>query len=153
MMEIVALVVSIVSLVVSIIVAGVEYFRDYKIAKMELDYEFYSEIYKDHLIRKIPAARRVIFFDSVTHKLRDTDKLLDELKTIATDSVYFMYKDKEYYNSLKKALQDLENYIVSACNQEFVAEEQAQFWDKLQKGLDKIYATISKAYWNTSRRR
>lgn len=51
-MDVAALIISILAFLLSILVALAESKRDYKITKISIEFEFYREIYKDHLIKK-----------------------------------------------------------------------------------------------------
>jgi len=144
-MEVAALVISIIALLVSIVVACIEYFRDFKIAKIGLEFEFYREIYKEHLIYKIPEARNVMWIDEKRY-LRDSDKLIEELNRIRRDSLYFMYNNRPFYEELKTQLQKLEDYIIKAGEKELAIDEQATFLNTVQDSLDGIYRVISNAY-------
>ena len=85
-MDIAALIISVIALVTSVIVACVEYYRDFKITTINLEFEFYKEIYMEHLIKKIPRARDVIWIDE-GYMVRDTQMLLDELNEVRRDSI------------------------------------------------------------------
>ena len=144
-MEVAALIISILALVLSIVVVIVETVREFKITRIGIEFEFYKEIYKEHLIRKIPEARRVMRFDEL-HHLRDAQMLIDELNAIRRDSLYFLYNNNKFYTQLKTKLQSLEDYLIETQSKELVADEQTIFWNKVQKDLNGIYETISKAY-------
>ena len=144
-MDIAALIISVIALVTSVIVACVEYYRDFKITTINLEFEFYKEIYMEHLIKKIPRARDVIWIDE-GYMVRDTQMLLDELNEVRRDSLYFMYNNKGFYQELKESLQELEDYIVSSEGKVILTNEQGVFFQKIQIGLDKIYRIISDAY-------
>ena len=144
-MDVAALVISILALVFSGIVLIVETIREFKITRMGMEFEFYMEIYKEHLIKKIPEARRVMRFDE-SHCLKDAQPLIDELNEIRRDSLYFMYNNKNFYTQLKTKLQTLEDYLIVTEAKKVLADEQTAFWNEVQEGLKGIYETISKAY-------
>ena len=144
-MDVAALVISVLALIFSGVVLIVETIREYKITRMSMEFEFYMEIYKEHLIKKIPEARRVMRFDE-SHYLKDAQALIDELNAIRRDSLYFMYNNKNFYTQLKTKLQNLEDYLIVTEAKELLADEQTAFWNEVQKGLNGIYETISKAY-------
>ena len=141
-MELTALIISILAFVLSICVAIAEAKRDYKITKITIEFEFYREIFKDHLIKKIPQARSYLRISPNGHIL-DAQPLINELNEIRRDSLYFLYNNKSFYLKLKKKLQELENYIVTSEGKKLIGEEQTLFLNSLQTQLKGIYEVIS----------
>lgn len=144
-MDCAALIISVLALLLSLYVAIAEARRDYKITKISIEFEFYREIYKEHLIKKIPETRICMWIDK-EGRIRDTQPFIDELNEIRRDSLYFLYNNKTFYNKLKKKLQKLEDFIIESEDDVFWGEDQTSFWNNIQAQLNEIYKVISKAY-------
>lgn len=144
-MDLAAIIISLLALLLSIYVAIVEAKRDYKITKINIEFEFYREIYKDHLIKKIPEARKYMWINKDGF-LSDAQPLIDELNEIRRDSLYFQYNNKAFYDTLKGKLQKLEDYLIKSEGQPLIGEDQTHFMNNVQDQLNGIYGTISHAY-------
>lgn len=135
-----SLVFSIIAIGISVVALVIEYRRDYKINAINLEAEYFSEIYKEHLIKNIPYARREICF--VHNKLVGTTRMIALLKTILQDSYYYNYKDKRYYDDLKNKIQLFEDYLCNNTEHQFDSEEQTDVLNKIRKYIEDIYSCI-----------
>lgn len=144
-MDIVSLVLSIIAILVSIVVAFVESVREYRLSRIGLEAEYFKDIYKEHLVYKIPNARGYIKFDSA-NKLIGSDKLIDELQQLRKDSLYFQYNNPTFYGKLKQNIQELENYLVTNESRVFVGEDQTIAYTRIKDDIENIYRVISKGY-------
>ena len=140
-----ALIISLLALLLSVYVAIAESKRDYKITKISIEFEFYREIYKEHLIKNIPEARNYMRIDK-EGRLKDAQPLIDELNKIRRDSLYFLYNNKPFYMKLKNKLQTLEDYVIKSEEKLLMGEDQMFFWNSIQNQLNGIYEVISQAY-------
>lgn len=131
---------SLVAIVISIVALFVEYKRDYRINSINLEAEYFSDIYKKHLIINIPYARREICF--IGNKLSGTNRMISLLKEILQDSYYYNYKDKIYYDALKDRIQSFEDYLCENTGQTFDCEEQTDVLNKIRKYIEDIYECI-----------
>lgn len=77
-----------ISIGISIIVAIITFNSNAKKQRTELESVYFKEIYQKILIKDIPEARGYVRFDG-ENKLRETDKLIAELKNILQISRYF----------------------------------------------------------------
>lgn len=136
---------SIIAIVISIIVAILDYWRELRINRTNLDSEYIKDIYKEHLVYKIPEARKYMNFDC-SSKLIGTDKLIQELQQLRYDSLYFQYNNLDFYEELKKKLQQLEDRLVENTGKEFLGEEQTQLLTSIQEEINSIYKLISDLY-------
>lgn len=143
---------SISAIVISIFVAIVEYVREIRLSRLTLESEYYKEIYKEHLVYKIPTARKYVKFTS-SNKLSDTDKLIEELQLLRQDSLYFQYNNPEFYKELKKTVQQLEDYLVENDGKEFEGEEQTNVYNVIRNNIDDIYKIISNRYLGKKKRK
>jgi len=136
---------SIIAIIISILVMIVECIKDMRLSRLNLESEYFKDIYKDHLVYKIPVARKCIKFD-MENKLSETDNLIDELQQLRQDSLYFQYNNISFYKNLKETLQRLEDYLVKNTGKEFVGEEQTQVYNIIKKDIDEIYKLISDGF-------
>ena len=136
---------SLVAIIISVVVPGIEYFRDYKLNRVNLEADYYRKIYAEHLVKNIPYARKYIRFDS-QGILCDVDRLISALQGLMQDSLYFLYSNEDFYYELKKKTQELEDYLVQQCGESFNGNEQQNVLKKIQELLNGIYHCISKGY-------
>lgn len=144
-MDVISIFISIVALIVSIIVAINNNQRETKINQVNLESEYYREIYKEHLIKGIPNARKYIGF-TADGRLRDTKELRNELNMIRQDSLYFLYVNKNYYIGLKEITQDLEDYLINNEECIFEGEDRTELLNEIQKKIRNLYKYISDNY-------
>lgn len=144
-MDVAALIIAILALLVSVIVPIIEDRRERKINKINLESEFYKEIYKEHLIKLIPNARKYIGFTE-SGQLRDTEELREELNKLRQDSLYFLYSDKNYYNKLKRLTQELEDYLITSEENTYNLVERKDVLKEIQRRITELYTHISNNY-------
>lgn len=136
---------AVIAIVISVMVAVTEYIKDIKINRLNLESEYFKDIYKKHLIYEMPTARGYIKFDG-DNKLIGVDKMINELQLLRQDSLYFQYNNLDFYNNLKDKIQNLEDYLVSNAGKQFIGEEQTQLYNRLQNSINGIYCVISDGY-------
>lgn len=146
MMDTAALIISILALLVSVGVAIIEEKREYNISKISLEFDFYKEILGNHLIKSIPQARNSLCINKKTMTLSGESAFLDELALLRKDILYFKYSNPHFHSSLKQLIQDLEDFIIEKSSTTFDAESKKVFFQELQRRIELIYDTISKAY-------
>lgn len=145
-MEIAALIISILSIIVSFIVLFVELYYSKKINDINLEASYMTTIYAEHLIRNIPNARKYIGFPN--NKLSGIVELQKSLNLLRQDSIYYKYSDESFYIELKNACQLLEDYIVNNEDKEMDFGGQADTYVYIEKSLQNIYAIVNKKYTN-----
>lgn len=141
----IATVLSVIAIIVSIIVAIKENRLQTDLNRINLESEYFNDIYKEHLIYKIPKARGYITFDA-SGKLIGTDKLIEELQQLRQDSLYFHYNKRDFYNKLKEEIQTLEDYLVKSADKQFVGEDYENIFRYITECINVIYKTISDGY-------
>lgn len=144
-MEIAALCVSIISIIISCIVANIGYRKDYRLSRINIEVDFFREIYKEHLVYGIPRARMKMYIGQ-DKKIHDADDLITELNAIRKDSLFFKFKNNKFYNELINALRQLEDYIVNAEGGDFDSNDRAIFESNVELYISKIYEIITQAY-------
>lgn len=144
-MELAALIISIISFLGTACLAIIQLIQSKKLSKTSIESEFFSEIYKEHLVKKLPEARRLMWVDK-DKKLKDDKALIDELNSIRQDSLYFMYNNNVFYEKLKNALQSLEDYLINSEDKEV---DDSTFHTVVQDKLSLIYKIISDAKYGS----
>lgn len=109
-MDIIAIVISIISLIVSIVLARKQTKSSFYINDINLEAELSKDTFKIYLTEKIPKAISNISFDG--NRLTNIVELQDSLNSFRKDLVYFKYLDEVFYKDFKNAAQNLEDYIV-----------------------------------------
>lgn len=97
------------------------------------------DVYKEYIITEIPNARIYIHYNN--EKLSDIDKLVDVLRNIRKRSLFFRYKDKDFYLKLKRKLLFIEDMLIETegylSNDDF-----CKFESDLDKKISDIYDLI-----------
>lgn len=146
MIDVFAIVLAVLSLVISIAVAVFQYNQQKSIHRASLNAKYHDEIFLQHLIHGIPEARKYIRFDNETSKLVDTDKFTEELNKLLDEALYYKYKDNEFYRELKRNIQEIEDYTMECGNKRFEQEEQSEVYGIIQEKLENMYKLINDQY-------
>lgn len=145
-MDVFAIILAILSLLISIAVAIFQYNQQKSIHRASLNAKYHDEIFLRHLIHGIPETRKYIRFDNETCKLVDTDKFTDELNGMLVEALYYKYKDNEFYRELKRSIQEIEDYTMKCGNKRFEQEEQSEVYNTIQEKLENMYKLINDQY-------
>ena len=144
MVPIIAIVLSALSIISSIICFIITFLQNKKINKINMNARIYSEIFDEFLIVRIPKARTYLRFES--NKLVDSDQLSDTLADLLNTILYFRYADKKFYELLHSQIQDIEDFVLECGNKQFVQEEQGRVFDQIQEKLEKLYKIVNDNY-------
>lgn len=145
-MEITSFILALISLLVSFGISIYGFVFTKKINDINLDSQYIYELYKKHMTRRIPKAKKSIDFSE--SKLQNTKELKNELIAVWHDFDFCKYVDEEFYKSLKKACQDTEDFLVQKTGEIFEQEEQAVFWNELNEKLKVVYQSVNRKYKN-----
>lgn len=143
-LSIIAIVLSGLSILSSIVCYVISYFQNKKINRINMNARLYNDIFDDFLIDTIPKARTYLRFDN--NRLVDSEKLSEALTSLMNSILYFRYSDKEFYDDLCSQIKGIEDYVLECGNQDFVQEEQGRVFDEIQDKLEKLYKTINTNY-------
>lgn len=144
MVPIIAIVLSALSIISSIICFIITFLQNKKINKINMNARIYSEIFDEFLIERIPKARTYLRFES--NRLVDSDQLSDTLADLLNTILYFRYADKKFYELLHSQIQDIEDFVLECGNKKFVQEEQGRVFDQIQEKLEKLYKKVNDNY-------
>lgn len=145
-LDILALVVSGISIVISVAVAICEIYINKKISNTNLMAELYREIVKVYLTEKFPEAIAEIHFENDI--LVGIEKLQSELNSFRNRLKFFKYLDLDFYIELKEKQQGLEDYILENADMLFTQDEQNNIHIEVSKSMAEIYAIVNKKYKN-----
>ena len=137
------LVLSVLAIMISVCSVIFEYFWNQKINRTNLEADFFKDIYGEYLMKKIPEARNVIHYNNQV--VSDTDDLINVLNDIRQSSLFFKYKDKEYYKTLCDNLQGLEDKLVKKTGK-MNDDDYAEFIQEINTDIEGIYDIIMKKY-------
>ena len=137
--------IAIIAILVSIATAIKQWHHDIHMNRMNLEADYFKELYSEHLLHELPKVRKYLYCRD--GKLSDVDPLVNELNRIRQDSLYFYYMDNAFYLKLKKSLSDLEDYLYTCSEQEIDDyTNQTVVMDEIQNKLTNIYKILSKKY-------
>ncbi len=145
-MDVAALIVSIISLCISVFVAGWQIYCSKKLNDANLQAEFTKKILKDYMTTELPEAYSVIKFPE--NKLSNIDCLQNALNHFRQELKFLKFSDERFYKKFKKHTQSLEDYIVINCGKEFDNDEQGEVLKNIAKKLSRIYKLVNKKYQN-----
>lgn len=145
--DVISLVFSTISVVLSTIIFFWETKRDKDINEINLESEYFNDIYKDYLIKEIPNSRKYI---RITRggKVDDYIGLCNTLKNMRNSSLYYYYQDKKFYDDLTNKLNEIEVFLINTQNKTYIGEEQTAFYNDLQNKLTELYSLVKNKYVN-----
>lgn len=145
-MEVAALILSILSLLISILFAVLEIRNTKKINDINLEAELSKDIIKEYLTEKFPDAISKIYFKR--RKLTNIVHLQNALNGLRNKLKFFKYCDNAFFTKLKDKTQALEDYIVSNEGRSYNAEDQGEVMDKIKNQMTDIYELLKQKYKN-----
>ena len=134
---------SILALCISIAVAMGEYFYTKRFNRINLDAQYYDEIYKEFLMVELPKARMNL------QRLSDgeiigTNEMRKVLRSMRKKSICFKYYNEKFYKKMVDLLQKLEDQLV-LIDEKVDLKEYIGFKLKVEKLMREIYNCIAKA--------
>ena len=91
----IAIIISLISLIATIILAVVTYWQNQKLKIVDLEANYFTKIYQDFLCSRIPEARVSMRF--LNGRLEGDEVLIRVLNEMRRDSLYFKYADESFY--------------------------------------------------------
>lgn len=145
-MEVAALIISIVSLLISIVIAFVENKNSKRINDINLEAELSKDIIKQFLTETFPGAVTKIHFKE--RKLSNIVHLQNALNNLRNKLRFFKYCDESFYSKLKEKTQSLEDYIVLNEGRTFNVEDQSEVMNEIVSQMTDIYTLLKEKYKN-----
>ena len=151
--DIIAITISIVSLLFSIWNALWQNKENRRMKEVDLEAVYFQKILQEYLWEEIPNARDKIKFDE-NGKINETGRFQDVVNDTRRKLLYFKYVNEEFYNEVFEILQEMENYVVDSYNKKIVtAEEKTYFYSELNKKMGKFYKIVYDQYHGIKRRK
>ena len=98
------------------------------------------------MIEKIPKARRRLHFE--LNKLIGIEQLIDVIKEMRERSLYFYYRDFNFYEGLQKRLQTTEDYLMEKVNEGIITDNRQEiFFKQVNTYIESIYGWIAEAHF------
>ncbi len=140
----ISLIASLAALVISGISIWVQKHTDIRNNELNLEAIYHNKIFQDHLIFLIPQARRRLRIPD--NNIPVATDLINELKELRKDSLYYCYSNKAFYDKLVQVLDELEDFLVISEGKCFVGEDQTEFFNKVQDKINAVYKCITDMY-------
>jgi hypothetical protein len=138
----VSIILSIAAIIISIGIPIFEYCNNIKFNKVSLISDYYKEIYSVYLMKEIPKARMYIRYSE--ERLSGTEKIIDVLRLVREDSIFFKYNDHLFYEQLITIIQELEDLLV--LTDKMSNDNYVLFYIDFEKKLGHIYECISRRH-------
>ncbi len=139
----VAIVISFIAIIVSIYSIRVQK----NLNNVNLQSDFYIEIFGDYLKNKIPNSAKNLTYDcngKMDNSYRNVSKVMFSM---IRECGYFKYIDNSFYYTLREKVQDLDEYLVNLAGKRVMnKEEQQNNLISVHKEIEKIVLYINKKY-------
>lgn len=110
-MDYFTIITSIVTIFVTFIVTKWQIIHDRKMNLLNLENEYFREIFQSFIVEKIPIARnKVTILEN--GKITGKAELIAELHNIMKGSLYYKYIDYKFYDDLCYKIQCLEDFLI-----------------------------------------
>ena len=130
------------SLIVSLVNALYSYSQKEKLNKINIRSKYFEKIFDEHLIIKLPEARKYVRFDK-NGSLKDTNALSEALTDMRKDALYFMYADRKFYDKLRTLIENLDDYINECGNKNYHDhDQQSLVFNTIQDKMESIYNCV-----------
>lgn len=141
-MDIISLIFAIISTVISVVSIVITFFQNQKINSSSLKSRYFEKIFDEYLIKKIPEARKYAKYNN--DKLDGANHLIDTMDELKKDSLYFEYSNKEFYEKLKKRIDELGVFLTDCSNRsESNPSQQLKNLSKIEEDITSIYKLIN----------
>lgn len=145
-MDVAALIISIISLCISSFFAFLQIRNNKKINDINLEAELSKDIIKKYLTETFPQAISEIYFKK--RRLTNIVPLQNALNGLRKELRFFQYCDENFYISLKKQSQQLEDYIVNNEGRSYNTEDQGEVMNEIRSRMKDIYSLLKEKYKN-----
>lgn len=145
-LEIIAIIVSLISLVVSCALALWEIWKNKKINDVNLEADLFKDVLKLYLTKLFPDAVSQLHFENDV--LVGIENLQNTLIDFKNELKFFRYRDVSFFNNLQDKLQAVENYILEKVDEMYTYEEQDKIIIDVSLGMTDVYNLVGKKYKN-----
>lgn len=139
-MDMIAIIVSILSVFVSIILTKWQMIHERKINSLNLENEYFRQIFTKYMVEILPKKRNLITVLDGGQICEKSD-LIKELHSLMKASVYYKYADLEFYDNLCISIQNLEDFLIeNDYTDKFFVES------LIDDNINKIYECLNNQY-------
>ena len=144
-LDVVALIVSVVSVFASFILTKIELAHNDKTNSLNLENEYFRKVFTDFMVNNVPSARSALY---VTESgiLSGKQALINELHNIMKQSLYYKYADYEFYDKMCDKIQELEDFLVDGYNE----IDSNSITDMIDSYIESIYLCLHNRYQGDS---
>ena len=75
-------------------------------------------------------------------------KMVETIKLLIKDSLYFRYNDRKFYDNLTKKLEELENILVENVDKQIDTIKQNDLTNKIEKLIVEVYEIVERKKMN-----
>ena len=143
-MDCIALILSIISLIATVILSLFEVGSAKKLNDINLEAELSKDIFKMYLVQNIPRAISNLSFNN--NQLSNIDELQTALNSFRQELKFYQYFDKDFYKKLKKATQKIEDYIVTNEDKVFDCGEIGEVNQNIITYVNELYSCCKDKY-------
>lgn len=140
-MEVIALIISIISLISTILIAINEFIEARHMNNINLEAETFNILFRELMLKDLPMARAKLIFNK-EHKLIGADEIIDVLTKMRKNAVYYQYVDSDFYGKIRSKLLEIEDFLQNAVDKEYIGEDQTSFFSELGKLLKELYCML-----------
>ena len=138
---IIALVISILSIVLTVL----QYMQSQKLNDINMEAEYFREVFDEYILKKIPTATKKIEFinDSLSSSYKELSGVLIELKG---NIGFFKYRNRNFYDDLIDNIYAIDDYLVGYASKKMSISEQKRYCVNLEKRISDLYTSIFNFY-------
>lgn len=145
-MDFVAISISFVSLITTILFAILSYRQNAKFKDIDLEAGFIKELFEKYFVKMIPEQREKIRCGANGYLELD-NHLCNTLNDIRREFEYFKFLDYAFYRELGSQVHDIDDLLVKSHNHRLDDSSDVQdLFDRLDSKLKKLYRLVSRKY-------
>lgn len=137
---------SFIAIVASIVTLAVNLYTSNKFHKSNLEATYYTDVFSNYLMVKIPKARKYINYRTTDKTLIGSENLQKIVVSLRKDSLFFKYKDKKFYDNLEEQTLSLEDYLLKHEGEKMTENKYDLFSKQLDEEIEKLYFLINNNY-------
>lgn len=143
MLDIVAIVVALLSLVITTIISIISYKSNQKISRINISADYFNDIYKEILINQIPCARANLYW-SEDGALQNHSDLCDKIVSLKDKSLYYKFTKPNYYKKLCACVEKAEDSICGTSNRKLDILGREQALKNIENLIQELYVCVNR---------
>ncbi|MCH5209813.1 MAG: hypothetical protein J1F01_02510 [Oscillospiraceae bacterium] len=147
-LALIAVAISFFALIVNAFFSYKSYKQVTTINTLNMEAEYYQQIFDDYIINHIPKARQQLSFDTTSKLTQYSVTLFHNHLTDLLDNIHFFrFRNVGFYKDLHAAITDLDDYLVNNGNISMNTRERRNlFFDEVDKRINRLYSSIFNSY-------